>query len=131
MDGGHLRAQPGGHHLVELAQRAQRRLPHPGHRTAGGQPQADGHRDGLVGVEQQRRQGRAGAELVAAAVAPAGRDGVAEVAQPVDVAAHAAGGHAEPLGQLLTGPHPSRLQQPEQLQDPAGRFGHAPSLPES
>jgi hypothetical protein len=48
----------------------------------------------------------------------AGVHGVAELAQPLDVAAHAAGGDLQPLGQFLGGPYPTRLQQAEQLQDP-------------
>ena len=48
----------------------------------------------------------------------------AEVAQAFDVAAHTAGCDGEPVGQLLTGPHAAGLQQAQQLQHPARRFGH-------
>ena len=129
--GRHLRPQPRGHHLVELGQRAQRRLAHARDAAARRYPQADRHRDGLVRVEQQRWQRRARAQLVAAAVTLAGVHRVAEVAQAVDVAAHAAAGDAEPLGELLARPHPAGLQQPEQLQHAARRFGHVHSLPHS
>ena len=93
--------------------------------------QTDGHRDGLLRVEQQRRQGRARSQLVSAAVPLAGVYGIAEVAEALDVAPHAAPRHAEPIGELLTAPHPPGLEQTEELQDPAGRFGHVESLPHS
>ena len=126
-----LRAQPRRHDLVEFGQRPQRGLTDACHAAARGNPQADGHGDGLLGVEQQRRQGRARAQLVAAAVALAGVHGIAEVAQAFDVAAHASPRHAEPFGEFFAAPHPARLQQAEKLQHPAGRFGHATSLPHS
>ena len=112
-----------------LDRAAQRGLADAGHAATGGDPQADGHGDGLLGVEQQRRQGRAGAELVAAAVALAGVHGIAEVAQAFDVAAHAASRHPEAFGEFFAAPHPARLQQAEKLQHPARRFGHPRSLP--
>ena len=121
----HLGPQPRRHHLIELAQRAKRGLTDAGHRATRREPKTYGHRDGLVGIEQQRRQGRACAQLIPAAVALAGVHGIAEVTQPVHVAADAAGRHVEPLGQLLAGPYPPRLQQAEQLQHPAGRFRHS------
>ena len=111
MHGGHLRPQSRRHHLVELAQCTQRRFADACDAAARGKPQAHRHGDRLVGVEQQRRQRRARAELIAAAVALAGVYRIAEVAQSFHVAAHAACRHAEPLGQLLTRPHPTRLQQ--------------------
>jgi hypothetical protein len=128
---GHLRPQPRRHHLVELAQRAQRRFADARHAAASGQPQAHRHGHRLVGVEEQRRQRGAGTELIAATMALAGVHRIAEVTQPFYVAAHAARGHRQPLGQLLTRPHPTRLQQPEQLQHAARRFGHTSTLTQS
>jgi hypothetical protein len=120
----HLRPQPRRHHLIELAQRAKCGLTDAGDCATCRQPEAHRHRDGLIGIEQQWRQGRACAQLIPAAVALARVHRIAEVTQPVHVAADAAGRHAEPLGQLLAGPHAPRLQQAEKLQDPAGRFRH-------
>lgn len=48
-------------------------------------------------------------------------DGVAEPAQPVDVAAYGAHGHTEPVGQVEAGPLPAGLQQGQQTQHPGGR----------
>ena len=120
----HLGPQPRRHHLIELAQRPKRGLADAGDRATRREPKAYGHRHCLVGIEQQRRQRRARTQLIAAAVALAGVHGIAEVTQPVHVAADAAGRHLEALGQFLTGPYPPRLQQPEKLQHPAGRFRH-------
>ena len=74
-------------------------------------PQADGDRDGLGVVEQQRRQLAAGAEPVAAGDAGRGLDRVAERAQLVDVAADRARPDLEPVGELLAGPFPADLEQ--------------------
>ena len=69
-------------------------------------------------------------ELVAAARAVGGVDRVAEVAQPFDVAAHAAGRDAQPVGELGAAPDRPALQQVEQPQHPGrgagavGRGGH-------
>ncbi|BBY73425.1 hypothetical protein MPRF_03240 [Mycolicibacterium parafortuitum] len=59
----------------------------------------------------------------------AGVHRIAELAQPVDVTAHAAGRDPEAFGEFLTAPHPAGLQQAEKLQDAARRFGHNRSLP--
>ena len=72
-----------------------------------------------VVVEQERRQAATGAELVAATGSVGGVDGVAEVAQPLDVAAHAAGRDAEPVGELGAAPDGSALEQVEQAQHAA------------
>jgi hypothetical protein len=128
---GHLRPQPRRHHLVELAQGAQRRFADARHAAARGQSQAHRHRHRLVGIEQQRWQRRARAQLIAAAVALAGLHRVTEVPQPLHITAHAARRHPEPLGQFLTRPHPPRLEQPQQLQQPARRFGHPTTLTQS
>ena len=65
--------------------------------------------DGLLGVQQQWGQRRAGAELVAAAVPLAGVHRIPEVTQAFDIAAHAAGGDGQALGQFLGGPYPPGL----------------------
>ena len=111
MHGADLGPQPRGQHLVELGERAYGGLAGPGHGAAGGEAERDGGGDGLLVVEQQGRQGHPRAQLVAAADALGGVDRVAQRAQPLDVAAHAAGGHPEPLGQLGAGPHRPLLEQ--------------------
>ena len=80
------------------------------------QPDRDRHR--LLVLEQQRRQGAAGPQLVAAGHAADRVDGVAELAQPVDVAAQGARADLEPVGQLRAGPVAVGLQQREQPQHP-------------
>ena len=78
----------------------------------------DRDRDRLLVLEQQRRQLAAGAQLVAAGH-PADRvDDVAELAEPVDVAAQRARADLEPVGQLAAGPVAVGLQQGEQPQHP-------------
>ena len=117
-------AQARGQDLLELDQRAHRGLLDAGHRRAGGRAQPDRDRDGLVVVEQQRRHRRAGVQPVAA-----GRPGervhrVAEVAQPLDVAADRAAADLEAPRELLAGPVAPGLQQREELQQAAGGLGH-------
>ena len=95
--------------------------------AAGAQPDRDG--DGLVVVEQQRRQVRAGGEAVAAGGPGRGVDRVAERPEPVDVAAEGAGAHAEALGELRARPEPVGLQQREEQQRPFGRVSRRPWHP--
>ena len=76
--------------------------------------------DGLVLAQHQRGQAESGAHRVAAADAALALDGDAEVAQRVDVAAHGARVHAEPVGDLAAGGHGLGLEQLEQLEE-AGR----------
>jgi hypothetical protein len=111
-------AQPGGQHLLELGERAQRGLLDPGDRAAGrvAQPDGDGH--GLLVVQQQRRQCGAGTEPVAADRTPGGVHRVAEGAQPLHVVADRPGAHLEALGQLRARPVARHLQQREQAQQP-------------
>ncbi len=118
-------AQPCGHDLADGAQRADGGL---ADRGAGGGDHLQGHgeRDGLLVVEQQRRQLRPGREPVPAVGPLGGLHGVAELAQPVDVAARRAGADAEPLGQQRPGPVPAHLQQGQQRQQPCRRSGHRP-----
>jgi len=121
----HAPAQVGRQDLFELDQRAHRGLLDPGHRRAGGGEEADGDRDRLLVVQQQRRHGRAGAQPVPARRTGQRLDRVAQLAQAVDVAPDRAPGDREPVGQLGAGPVAARLQQGKQLQEPArgGRQG--------
>jgi len=102
---------------------AEGRLLDAGDGAAGGGPQAEGDGDGLVVVEQQRRELRPGAEAVAAR-AGRGVHGVTEVAQLLDVAAHGPRVHLEPPGQGRTGPLARRLQETEEAQQAGGGFEH-------
>jgi hypothetical protein len=109
-------AQVRREHLLELHQRADRRLLDPAHRRAGRRPQADGDRHGLVVVEQERRHRGPGVQPVAS-----GRTGdrihrIAELTKPLHVAADRAPRHPEPIGEFVAGPVAARLQQGEQLQ---------------
>ena len=85
--------------------------------------QAHRDRDGFVVVEQQRRQVRAGTQPVAGG-ARGGQHGVAEAAQPVDIAAHGARSDLQSLGQFGAGPVASGLQEREQSQQPCRGFPH-------
>jgi hypothetical protein len=135
-DGGHGAVQgvdpvpePGGQHLLELEQGPQRGLLDPGDGAAGGRAQAHRDRDRLLVVEQQRGQGGTRAQPVAAAHPRAGLDGIAQVAQALDVVADRPAGDPEPLGQLVPGPVGPRLQQAQQLQQPLRGVHAGASLP--
>ena len=65
---------------------------------------------------------RPGCEPVAPVGSRRGVDGVAEVAQPVDVTAHGSFGDLETFGEFRAAPHPVGLQQREQLQGPSRRI---------
>ena len=99
------------------------------HARARGRPQADGDRHRLALVEQQRRQRRAGLQPVAARDAAARPHGVAELAQPLDVAAHRALADAEATGELRPRPVAPRLQQRQQLEQACGGLQHAVKPP--
>ena len=99
----HPAPQPGRHHRHDLGQRLDRALLEPGHRAAGRSPQPDRDRDRLVVVQQQRRQGGAGLQLVAAGHAACGVDRIAQLAQPLDVAAQGARADLETFGELGPG----------------------------
>ena len=90
---------------------------------------ADRDRDGLVVVEQQRRQRGAGAEPVAAG---RGRGvashRIAEFAQPVDVVADGPGAHLEPSASSAPVQLASGLQQGEQAQQAGRGVQHGSSL---
>ena len=78
----------------------------------------------------QRRQRRARGELVAAVDAALRLDRVAELAQPVDVAAQGADRHLEPVGQLRARPVAVGLQQGQQAQRPELVSAMPRSLPQ-
>ncbi|HSJ46551.1 MAG TPA: hypothetical protein VK923_17880 [Euzebyales bacterium] len=90
------------------------RLLDAGDRAARGCAQADRDRDGLIVVKQQRRERRAGTELVAAGYAGFAMDGVSEAAQAFDVVAHRSGRDTEPVGELWSAPAAACLQQRQQ-----------------
>jgi hypothetical protein len=86
--------------------------------------QADRERDGLLVVEHERRHRRTGGELVPAVHAAVRLDGIAQLAQPVDVAAQRPHRHLQPVGQLGTRPVAVGLQQRQQAQRARARVGH-------
>ncbi len=119
-DGGDLEhvdpvAQPCGHDLPDGGQRTRRGLLDAG---AGGRGdlECDGERDGLLVVEQQRRQFGSGVEPVPTLGPLEGHDGIAELAQTVDIAAHGTRADVQPLRQQRPRPVPARLEQREQRQ---------------
>nr|WP_255566629.1 hypothetical protein [Iamia sp. SCSIO 61187] len=114
--------------LLELGQGRDGRLVEAAHAAVGRRPQAQGHGDGLVVVEEQRRQAAAPAQLVAAVRADLGVDGVAQVAQAGDVAAYRAGRDLEPLGQLGRSPGGPGLEEREQAQEARRGVGHGDHL---
>ena len=117
-------AQAVGQDLLELGQRPHRRLLDPGDLPGGGRAQADGDRDRLLVVEQQRRQLGAGAQAVAAGDPRRRLDRVAERAQLVDVATDRARANLEPLSELGAGPLAPHLQQREQRQQACRGLDH-------
>ncbi len=124
MQGAHARAQPGGLNLLQFGQGAGGAVGDAGDGARGGGAQADGHGDRLFVVEEQRRHRGACGEPVAAGGAARGADGVAEVAQPLDVAADRAHADAEPCGQFRSGPLAGGLEQGEQSQETGGGVVH-------
>lgn len=110
-------AQPRGHDLPDGVQRPRRGLTDSGTGTRrDGGLERDGEGDGLVVVEQQRRQLGTGGEPAAPVGALDGHDGVAELPQPVDITAYGARADLQPLRQQLPRPVPTRLEQGEQGQ---------------
>jgi hypothetical protein len=104
--------------LLELDKRAHGSLLDAGHGGARGGAEADGDRDRLILVEQERRHRGPGAKPVAAGRAGQRVHGVSELAQPRDVAADRPAGHAQPVRQLRAGPVATRLEQGQKLQEP-------------
>ena len=119
-------AQARGHHLLEFHDRAQCRLFDAAHHAQGRGAQRDGHGQRLIVVQQQRWQRLAGTEGVAPGHAAAGLDGVAQLAQAVDVAPQGAGVNLKPLSQLGARPVAAGLKQREQAQQAGRRGEHAP-----
>jgi hypothetical protein len=128
--GVHPAAQPRGHHLHHLGERPDRGFLDPGHRAVDRGLHPDRERHRLLVVHHQRGQRRARGQLVAAVDPAVGVDRIAELAQPVDVAAQGAHGDAEPVGQRATRPVAPGLQQGQQPQRPRARVGHGTSLSE-
>ncbi len=83
-------AQVRRQHRHDFGERADRRLGDVCVDAVGGAVQPDGERDRLALVEQQRGHGGAGRQLVAAVDTATRLDGIAELAEPVDVAAQGA-----------------------------------------
>ena len=110
--------------LLELDERPHRRFLDAGHRGAGGGAKADGDRNRLLVVEQQRRHRASGAKPVSAGGAGERLHGVAELAQPLDVAPDRPAGHLEPVGQLVARPVAASLEQGEQFQQSARGLAH-------
>jgi hypothetical protein len=76
----------------------------------GGEPEADRYGDRFLIVYDERRQNRARGQLVTAVHAGVRRDGIAELAEPVHVAAQRTRGDPQPLGELRARPEPVILQ---------------------
>ncbi len=111
VEGAHPSAQPVRQHLFQLGEGAHRRLADALDALSGGGAQADGDRDGLVVVQQQRGQFGTRAQLVAAPGAGARVDRVSQLAQPVHVPADRARGDAEPPGEFGARPFAVGLEQ--------------------
>ena len=125
LEGAHPVAEPGGQHLLELGQGPHRGLVDAGHGADRRRPEADGDGDRLLVIEEERGELAPGGQLVAAVGAPGGVDGVAELAEAVDVAAQRALGHLQPVGQLGPGPVPVGLQEGEEPEHAGAGIGHA------
>ena len=87
----------------DLGQRAHGRLFDAGHCPLRSGAQADGQGNRFVVVEHQRWQRGPRGELIAAVDAALGVDRVAELAEPVDVAAQRAHRDPQALGELVPG----------------------------
>jgi hypothetical protein len=103
--------------LLELAERADGGLLDAGDPAARRRAQPHGHRDRLLLVEQQRREGRPGAQAVAAADAARRAHRVTEAAQALHVPTYCADADFEPLGELRARPLTAGLKQREQLEE--------------
>ncbi|KOG43443.1 hypothetical protein ADK37_01505 [Streptomyces resistomycificus] len=111
VEGADPAAQPARQDLFQLGESPDRGLADAVDALPGGRAQAHGDGHGLVVVEQQRRQFGTRAQLVAAAGAGAGVDGVAQLTQPVHVPADRAGGDAEAVGEVGAGPFAVGLEE--------------------
>jgi hypothetical protein len=112
-------------HLLELHQGPDRRLLDAGHRRAGGGAEPHGDGDHLVVVEQQGRHGRTGAQAIAARRTRERLDRIAELAQPLDVAADRSRRDLEPFREFAARPVAAGLEQGQQREEAAGG-GHRP-----
>jgi hypothetical protein len=121
--------EPGRQNLLQLRQRPQGRLLDPGDGAAGRGAQTDRDGDGFLVVEQQRRQGRAGAEPVSADGAARGQHRIAEAAQALHVRPHGSPAHPEALGEFRTRPVAGGLQEGEEPQQAGGGFQHCSRIP--
>jgi hypothetical protein len=121
LEGGYLAAEPRWKDLLELCERAEGSLLDASDLAPGRRAEPDRHRHRFVVVEEQRWHRRAGLEPVAADGSSRGMDGVAEVAQPLDVVPDRAGADLEALGKLRPRPVPRGLEQREQPKEPCGR----------
>ena len=110
--------------LLDLEQRAHRRLFHPFDASGGGPAKAQRHCYRLFIVQEERRHLGAGAQLVSAFRAGGGMDGIAERAQLVDIAAESAAGHFEAVREIGTRPIAASLEQRKQAKQPRGRLQH-------
>ena len=115
--------QPGRQDLLELGQRADRRLLDPGHAAGRGRAQSDRDCHRLLVVQQQRRQRGSGPEPIAGHPWY-GVDRVAEVAQLLDVPADRADPDAELRGERGAAPVSRRLQERQQFEQSRGGFQH-------
>ncbi len=93
--------------------------------TGGGRHgEGEGDRDGLLVVEEQRRQVGPGAQAVPARRPAHGLHPVAEVAEPVDVAAQGPRTDGQPGREFVPRPLAVHLQQGQQREHAGGRIGH-------
>ena len=114
-----------GQHLHHLRQRRQRRLREGA--GEGARRAAPSATTIAIASSSSTTSGGiepAGRQLVAAVDPAVGVDRVAEVAQPLDVAAQRPLRHLEPARQLGAGPEPVGLQQRQQPQRPGARVRH-------
>jgi hypothetical protein len=118
-------AQTRGQQLLQLRQGADRCLGDPGDPADGGGAQGDHDGGSFLVIEQERRQRTARAKPVAARHASSAVHGIAQDAQPLDVAAQRAVRHLEAPGEFNSRSLWSRRQQRQQLDQPGGGFCHA------
>ncbi|GAA3230592.1 hypothetical protein GCM10020256_44430 [Streptomyces thermocoprophilus] len=110
-------AQPGREDLFELGEGPYGRLVDAFQGVARAGAQADGDRDGLLVVEEERRHRLARDQAVAALGAHRRLDGIAQFAQAVDVAPYRAAGDTETFGQLAARPFAGCLEEGEELEE--------------
>jgi hypothetical protein len=124
----HAAAQPGRQNLFDFRKSAHRRLLDSLNGSRRGASQAKGDRNSLVVIEQQRRHGGPGAELVPAFRARRRMDRIAQGSEFVDVAAQGPAGDFQPIGEVGPRPVPAALKQREQPEKARGCFQHESSV---